>query len=75
MQAPRTAENSFTLEELPENLTAKHIAGHLQITPRCAYNLMNQSKESGGIPSFKIGKPVRAKKEDYVAWFNNRQVK
>lgn len=75
MKEPRTAKNSFTLEELPENVTAAHIAGHLQITPRGAYNLMNLSKEAGGIPSFHIGKPIRAKKSDYVIWYNNRQVK
>lgn len=73
MQAPRTAENSFTLEELPEVLTAKHISGHLHITTQQVYVLMKLKPEAGGIPSFTIGKPIRAYKADYVNWLQSRK--
>lgn len=71
----RTIYESMSLDEMPDVITAKHIAGHLQITSRGAYNLMNLSKEAGGIPSFRIGKPIRTKKKDYIEWLNKQAPK
>lgn len=71
----KTINESMSLDEMPDNITAKHIAGHLQITPRCAYDLMKLSKEAGGIPSFRIGKPIRSKKTDYIEWLNKQSPK
>jgi hypothetical protein len=75
MQAPRTAEHSFTLDELPEVITAKHISGHLHITTQQAYVMMKMKEEAGGILSFRIGKPIRAYKTDYIKWLERRKPK
>jgi hypothetical protein len=73
MQIPKTAEHCFSLDELPEVLTAKHIVGHLHISIQQAYNLMSMSEEAGGIPSFSMGKPIRVYKTDYVKWLEKRK--
>lgn len=71
----KTINERMALDEMPDVITAKHISSHLQITQRGAYNLMNLPKEAGGIPSFRIGKPIRVKKKDYVEWLNTQALK
>ena len=60
----------MTVDEMPEVLTAKHIAEHLHLSKVRVYELMRLSVSSGGIPSFVIGKSCRARKNEYLAWIN-----
>lgn len=71
----RTIHESVSLDEMPDVITAKHIAGHAHITTQQAYVLMKTKKEAGGISSFRIGKPIRVYKIDYINWLNDRRMK
>jgi hypothetical protein len=62
-----------SLEDLPDTLTAKMIAKHLQVSQRHAYNLMQLSPAVGGIPSFQIGKSRRVSKENYLRWLSDKE--
>lgn len=63
----------ITIDELPEVLTAKHIAEHLHISKARVYELLRLSPSAGGIPSFKFGKSCRATKEKYLKWIKSRE--
>jgi hypothetical protein len=66
----KNPSKGMSIEEMPDVITAQHIGGHLGISVTQAYILLRTSEDAGGIKSFKIGKPVRAHKSDYVKWFN-----
>ena len=54
-------------EELPTVMTAKDIAGYLNISLTSGYNLMN----SKGFPVLKLGKQLRVTRENFLNWLNN----
>lgn len=60
----------MTVDEMPEILTAKHIAEHLHLSKPRVYELMRTPVAAGGIPSFVIGKSCRARKIEYLTWVN-----
>ena len=62
MELPRYKSN----EELPVTLTAKDVAGYLNISLTSGYNLMN----SKGFPVLKFGKQLRVTRENFLNWLN-----
>lgn len=72
MKGKDTYEN-ITMEELPEILTAKHISGHLHLSLRRVYELLQISPTVGGIKSFDIGRSKRVVKDDYLKWLTKKQ--
>lgn len=62
-----------SLSELPEILTAKHIAEYLSISRRRVYELFQLKPEYGGIPNFEIGKSKRVDKVDFISWIDARK--
>lgn len=77
MQEPteqlRPQEPEYTLETLPEILTAQHIATYLTISRRRVYELFQIKPDFGGIPNFNIGNSKRVVKEDFRAWIQSRK--
>lgn len=63
------------LEELPEILTAQHIASYLQISRKTIYSLMESKPDAGGIPTMRIGGSKRVLLDDFVQWMNERKEK
>ena len=61
------------VDNMPDILTAKMIAGHIHVTVQQVYNLFNLSPEKGGIRNFSIGKSRRVMREDYLRWLEARQ--
>ncbi|UCZ53716.1 helix-turn-helix domain-containing protein [Bacillus shivajii] len=61
------------MDELPEILTAKHIAEYLGISRRRVYELFQLKPKHGGIPNFDIGFSKRVYKEDLKNWIENRK--
>ena len=51
-------------DELPLAMNAKDVAGYLNISLTCAYNVMN----SKGFPTIKIGKRLIVTKENFLNW-------
>ena len=51
-------------DELPLAMNAKDVAGYLNISLTCAYNVMN----SKGFPTIKIGKRLIVTKENFFNW-------
>lgn len=62
----------MTKDELPDILTAQHIADYLTISRRRVYELFKLKPEYGGIPNFDIGFSKRVKKIDFFAWIDER---
>lgn len=56
-----------TNDELPLTLSAKDVAGYLQISLTCAYAVMNSS----GFPVIKIGKRLIVTRERFLEWLEN----
>lgn len=56
------------LDAMPEVLTAKNIAEHLQMTTENIYIMCAEGK----IPSFKIGGSRRILKAAYIKWLDER---
>lgn len=54
-------------DELPLTMTAKDIAGYLNISLTSGYNLMN----SKGFPVLKLGKQLRVTRDNFLNWLNN----
>lgn len=54
-------------DELPLVMTAKDIAGYLNISLTSGYNLMN----SKGFPVLKLGKQLRVTRDNFLNWLNN----
>jgi len=63
----------ITMDELPEILTAQHIATYLCISRRRVYELFQLNPKYGGIPSFDIGFSKRVGKDDFIAWIESRK--
>jgi hypothetical protein len=61
------------MDELPEILTAKHIATYLGLSLRRVYELFRINQKSGGIPSFDIGNSKRVEKKDFILWIDARK--
>lgn len=51
-------------DELPLAMNAKDVAGYLNVSLTCAYNVMN----SKGFPVIKIGKRLIVTKENFLNW-------
>jgi hypothetical protein len=64
----------MTIEELPDILTAKIIAGMLDLSKRRIYELMDISTEAGGIPKLQIGRSKRVMKTDFIEWLESKKV-
>ena len=62
-----------TLADMPEMLTAQHIATYLSISRRRVYELFQITPEAGGIPNFDIGYSKRVQKEDFIRWITGRK--
>lgn len=71
----KMAKRSLTLGELPEILTAQHIATYLGISRGKIYTLFQIKPVAGGIPSFNIGASKRVEKEDFVKWIEEQKSK
>ncbi|MCM1231656.1 MAG: helix-turn-helix domain-containing protein [Ruminococcus flavefaciens] len=54
-------------DELPLAMNAKDVAGYLNISLTCAYNLMNSQK----FPTIKIGKRLIVTKSKFLEWLEN----
>lgn len=63
----------LTLEELPEIITAQHIADYLNISRRRVYELFQLKPVAGGIPNFDIGFSKRVEKQDFIEWIQARK--
>jgi hypothetical protein len=61
------------LNDLPDILTAQHIADYLSISRRRVYELFQISEAVGGILNFDIGNSKRVKKEAFIRWLDNRE--
>jgi len=62
-----------SMNDLPEILTAKHIATYLGISRRRVYELFQLRPNYGGIPNFDIGASKRVEKKDFVVWIEARK--
>ncbi|MDR7239650.1 helix-turn-helix domain-containing protein [Neobacillus drentensis] len=58
---------------LPNILTAQHIADYLGISRRRVYELMQLSEKAGGIRCFSIGSSKRVDKEDFLRWIEMKK--
>jgi hypothetical protein len=63
------------IEQLPDMLTAQHIATFLQISRRRVYELFQAKEDAGGIRSFDIGNSKRVDKEDFINWIEAQKEK
>lgn len=61
------------MNDLPEILTAQHIATYLGLSRRRVYELFQTNQKSGGIPNFDIGNSKRVEKKDFLAWIEARK--
>jgi hypothetical protein len=64
---------STTIEELPQVLTAQHIADYLILARNTVYELFQLPPERGGIPNFNVGKSRRVVKTDFISWINKQR--
>ncbi len=72
MKEANPYENIST-DELPDVLTAQHVAAHLHLSRRHVYELFRTSTAIGGIKTFSIGKTVRTYKTDYLDWLDQHK--
>ena len=56
-------------EELPLTLNARDIAGYLNVSISCAYQVMN----SRNFPVIKIGKRLLVTKEKFLEWLQSAE--
>lgn len=63
----------YTMETLPEILTAQQISDYLVISRRRVYELFQLKPSAGGIPNFDIGFSKRVHKQDLVEWIEGRK--
>ena len=61
------------MDNLPEILTAQHIATYLGISRRRVYELFQTVPRHGGIPNFEIGASKRVEKKDFIKWIGDRK--
>ncbi len=62
------------IDELPEIITAQHIAKYLEISRRRVYELFQITPKAGGIPNFEIGLSKRVEKKDFLRWIEARKI-
>ena len=62
MDLPKFKSN----DELPLIMNIKDVAGYLNISVACAYNVMNSS----GFPAIKIGKRILIQRERFIEWID-----
>lgn len=62
------------IDNLPDILTAQHIASFLQISRRRVYELFQLSSDYGGIVNFDIGLSKRVDKKDFILWIENKKL-
>lgn len=60
-------------DDLPEILTAKHIAKYLGLSLRRVYELFQTNPKAGGIQNFNIGASKRVEKRDFFDWIDTRK--
>ncbi|QYR20834.1 helix-turn-helix domain-containing protein [Paenibacillus sp. sptzw28] len=58
----------LALDDLPEILTAQHIADYLGVSRRRVYEHFQLKAEAGGIPNFSFGNSKRVDKADFIRW-------
>ena len=58
-----------TIEEMPQILTAQHIASYLHISERRAYEVM----ELKGFPLIRLGRSKRVTKEGFIRWLEDQE--
>ncbi|OKP81597.1 hypothetical protein A3842_10980 [Paenibacillus sp. P3E] len=64
----------MTLEEMPEVLTAQHIADYLGLSRYTIYEHFKLPIEMGGIPNFQVGKRSRKTlKSDFILYLNRQR--
>jgi len=61
------------ISELPEILTAQHIADYLGISRRRVYEFFQLKPNAGGIPNFEIGITKRVEKNDFIQWIRTKK--
>ena len=61
------------IDELPEILTAQHVADYLGISRRRVYELFQLRPNAGGIPNFEIGITKRVEKCDFIEWIRAKK--
>jgi len=61
--------------DLPDILTAQHIADYLKISRRRVYELFQLRPEHGGIPNLEIGASKRVDKVDFLNWIEKQKQK
>lgn len=66
-------KQNYTIETLPEILTAQHISDFLIISRRRVYELFQIKPAAGGIPNFEIGLSKRVDKQDFLRWIKARK--
>jgi len=66
-------KKTYTIETLPEMLTAQHISDYLGISRRKVYDLFQLKQAIGGIPNFEIGLSKRVDKRDFIRWIEARK--
>ena len=62
-------------DDLPDILTAQHIASYLKISRRRVYELFQLKPEFGGIPNFEIGASKRVDMLDFFNWIEAQKAK
>jgi len=60
-------------DDLPDVLTAQHIADYEGISRRRVYELFQTSPDYGGIPNYEIGTSKRVEKVDFAAWKESKK--
>jgi hypothetical protein len=67
----------ISLDDMPQVITAKHIAAFLILARNTVYELYDTPVELGGIPNMRIGNSRRTLKKDFIEWieFKKREQK
>ena len=60
-------------DDLPDVLTAQHIADYEGISRQRVYELFQLSPAHGGVPNYDIGTSKRVEKADYANWRDARK--
>lgn len=66
-------KKQYTVETLPDILTAQHIADFLIVSRRRVYELFDIKPEAGGIINFYVGQSRRVEKQDLINWIKARK--
>jgi excisionase family DNA binding protein len=59
---------AITLDDMPQVITAQHIADYLVLARNTVYELYDTPIEMGGIPNMRIGNSRRTLKKDFIEW-------